>query len=132
MNQINKPHQAVSHNSEEGAVPYFHHPEYGFNCAQAIAHHHGADPEEISMLSNYGGGQAPHGFCGALHGALHILRHNPAQQEKVKKRFINEVGSPFCHAIRGRHLASCRRCVEVADETLSKILHSKTEPCHHL
>ncbi len=106
---------------------YFHHPDYGYNCAQAIIFRHEETPEALAIMARNGGGRAPEGLCGALYGGLFILRNHPEDQQKLKEAFCSEIGSSHCREIRSRRLAACKQCIEVADRALEKILDQA--PC---
>ena len=103
------------------AAWYYHHPEYGYNCAQAMVKNFGGSGEEILAMKKMGSGRAPEGHCGALHGAIYLLRDHPEASNELIEKFSQQTGSPFCRNIRKINKASCRRCVEIADEVLQKI-----------
>ncbi|WP_010663281.1 C-GCAxxG-C-C family (seleno)protein [Marinilabilia salmonicolor] len=103
------------------AAWYYHHPDYGYNCAQAMVKHFGGSEEEIQSMRKMGSGRAPEGHCGALHGALYLLKKYPEAWDELIEKFSQQTGSPFCRSIRKENKASCRRCVEIADDVLLKI-----------
>lgn len=104
----------------KNAAWYYHHPEYGYNCAQAMVKHFGGSEEDISRMKKMGSGRAPEGHCGALHGALFLLGDNQKAQKELTKKFAQQTGSPYCRAIRKINKTSCRQCVEIADCLLKK------------
>jgi len=106
----------------ENASGYYHHPDYRYNCAQAMVCHFGGSEVDISEMKPMGSGRAPKGYCGALHGALVLLDKHPLSQNACIKAFSEETGSPFCRQIRKQGTISCRRCIEIADKTLSSFL----------
>jgi hypothetical protein len=111
----------MPYENKKDASWYFHHPDYGYNCAQAITYRHGESAEALARMSQNGGGRAPEGLCGALYGGLFILRNHPEDQQKLKEAFCSEIGSAHCREIRSRRLASCKQCIEAADQALEKI-----------
>src|SRR5690554_3887353 len=114
--------QNVSINEEKSeAAWYYHHPAYGYNCAQAMVHHFGGSTKEIKSMQTMGGGQAPNGYCGALHAALYLLKEKPEAQQKIINDFAEKTGSPYCRQIRKEKQVTCRECVRIADRNL-KIL----------
>ena len=107
------------------ASEYYHHPQYRYNCAQAIVCHYGGSEKEISEMKALGSGRAPEGFCGALHGALYILKKHNLPRESGIEIFSCNAGSPYCRQIRKQKKISCRQCVEIADQALTAILKSQ-------
>ncbi len=108
--------------TQKSASGYFHHPDYGYNCAQAITYHHGETAETLALMAKKGGGRAPQGICGALYGGLHVLRHDPEKQQTLKQAFCQVVGSPICREIKTQRLASCHHCIEVTDQVLQEMI----------
>lgn len=106
------------HEEKKGAAYFYHHPQFRFNCAQAIVHFFGGDADAVERMRKCGGGRANNGNCGALHGALEILKDSSWQREMVYKRFVERAGSPFCHEIRKGNAVSCKNCVEIAEAIL--------------
>lgn len=107
----------------KGAAYYYHHPKFKFNCAQSIVYHYGGNSDEVALMSKMGTGKAPQGYCGALHGALFLLRNNKKIQEKIIHDFAHLAGSPACQSIRKQKTTSCRQCVEIADKILKDYSH---------
>lgn len=109
-------------NKFEKASDYYHHPDYRYNCAQAMVCHYGGSEGEISEMKAMGSGRAPEGFCGALQGALFLLDKQSLPKDTYIKTFSQQAGSPYCRQIRKQKQISCRQCVEIADKTLSSFL----------
>ncbi len=105
----------------DNAAWYYHHPKYGYNCAQAMVKHFGGSEEDISRMKKMGSGRAPAGHCGALHGALFLLDDNQKIQKEMTEKFAQQTGSPFCRNIRKINRTTCQQCVEIADFLLKKI-----------
>lgn len=87
------------------AVPKLH------NCAQAVVEGCGGTPEQVAEMAACGGGRAPEGLCGALHGALVLC---PAHAEAIKAAFAEKVGALTCRDIKATAKTPCPTCVEVA------------------
>lgn len=96
------------------AVPKLH------NCAQAVVEGGGGSPELIAEMAACGGGRAPEGLCGALHGALVLC---PDKAEAIKAAFAREVGALTCREIKSSAKTPCPLCVETA----AKILETLTQ-----
>ena len=95
------------------AVPKMH------NCAQAVAAGCGADENLVKELSCCGGGKAPGGRCGALHGALLFVP--PEKHDAVIREFVNAAGSESCREIKtGTPPFPCSECVCCAAELVEK------------
>ena len=112
------------------AAWYFNNPDYGDNCAQAIVRHYGKTQEEIEQMATMGVGNAPNGYCGALYGALYILKNNPEAQQKVIEAFVQQTGSPRCREIKRHSKIPCRKCVQIADNALKNLI-KPTHPHEH-
>ncbi len=108
-------------NKADNAAWYYHHPHYGYNCAQAIVKHFGGSDEDISEMRKMGSGRAPDGQCGALYGALFMTGNNPEASKMIIEEFAQKAGSPFCRVIRKAGITSCRQCVEIANSILTEI-----------
>ncbi|MBI9063770.1 MAG: C-GCAxxG-C-C family protein [Marinilabiliaceae bacterium] len=107
------------------ASEFYHHPKYLFNCAQAIVYKW-SEVEVISSLKvadfkRSGSGRAPDGACGALYGALALFEGNTEQQKRLKSEFEAAIGSPLCRTIRKEKMATCRHCIDVADEWVEQL-----------
>ena len=87
------------------AIPKTH------NCAQAVACGCG-HCEWKETLASCGGGRAPEGRCGALHAAM-LLAENDTVREEIRKGFVSENGSEFCHELKAAGVP-CAKCVECA------------------
>lgn len=103
----------------------FHNPEYGHNCAQAVAY------KNIKLYDNenvvaeykaYGGGRAEGGVCGALFAAMQAM---PEKADEIKARFAERVGDWRCKEIKQTTKTPCTDCCDIADEVLSEILAQK-------
>lgn len=104
----------------DNAAWYYHHPHYRYNCAQAMVKHFGGSEADISKMKKMGSGRAPEGYCGALQGALFLLRDNQETHKEIIETFAQKTGSPFCRKIRKAGNTSCRQCVEIADSILKE------------
>ncbi len=105
---------------KEKASYYFHHPEFKFNCAQAIVHKWERDESLVAQMRSYGGGRADEGNCGALHGALMILKEKRLKEEMLVS-FSKRAGSNRCKEIKKEGQITCHECVAIADEILHKL-----------
>lgn len=110
---------------KEKASYYFHHPEFKFNCAQAIVHKWGSDESLVDQMRRYGGGKATDGNCGALHGALTVLKEK-SLKEKMLSLFKDRAGSNRCKYIKQVGKISCIECVDIADQILQEIQTATT------
>lgn len=81
------------------------------NCAQSVACGLGHD-ELFAELASCGGGRAPEGRCGALHAAMLIA--GAADAEKLRKRFVAELGSDKCLELKRTLAVPCADCVATA------------------
>ncbi len=95
------------------AVPKLH------NCAQAVVEGAGGTPEQIAEMAACGGGRAPEGLCGALHGALVMC---PDRAEEIKAAFAQKVGALTCREIKGEAKTPCPMCVEAGAQILAEYL----------
>jgi len=102
---------------------YYHHPEYRYNCAQAIVTHYNCPQTEIDNMRAMGSGKAPKGYCGALYGAIHLLAEKPEAIEAFIDKFAQKTGSPYCRQIRKKRQVNCRQCVQIADKNLKDIFY---------
>jgi len=107
------------------AAGYYHHPDYRYNCAQAMVCHYRGSENDISVMKAMGSGRAPQGYCGALHGALVLLDKYSLSKDPYIDAFVKETGSPFCWQIRKKRQVTCRQCIEIADKTLSSFLDNR-------
>ncbi len=105
---------------KEKATYYFHHPEFLYNCAQAITHKWGCDENLITEMRKCGGGRADEGNCGALHGALMVLKEKRLKKEMLVS-FSNRAGSNRCKEIKKEGQITCHECVAIADEILYEL-----------
>ncbi len=88
------------------------------NCAQAVlkAFHETDSPKNAAQLAEFaacGGGRAPGGLCGALHGA-HQLVTDSDQREELSRQFAELAGARECREIRRLKRLPCPGCVETA------------------
>ena len=102
------------------ATTHFHGPE-GHNCAQAVlqayANHSGVDQACVQRFSQFGGGLAPDGQCGALFAAKSMLEDESARQS-LEAAFALAAGSAQCRQIRKLRRLSCRQCVQTAADEI--------------
>lgn len=102
------------------AVANFH-GEHRYNCAQAVlvtyASTAGVDQACVTQFSQYGGGRAPGGECGALFTAKALVQ-DPAAKQEIEREFVGVVGTSQCREIRQGRLASCEQCVQAASDAL--------------
>jgi hypothetical protein len=103
----------------DNAAWYYHHPHYGYNCAQAIVKHFGDSYADISKMSQMGSGRAPEGHCGVLHGALYLLGNEQGACKEMTKKFAQQADSPLCRKIRKINTPTCQQCVKIADKLLT-------------
>ncbi|MBQ9694230.1 MAG: hypothetical protein IJV69_05680 [Kiritimatiellae bacterium] len=95
------------------AVPKRH------NCAQAVVEGCGGAPELVAEMAACGGGRAPGGLCGALHGALVLC---PDHAEEIKAAFAEAVGALTCREIKTAAQTPCPLCVEAAATIVEKLI----------
>ena len=95
----------------------FYRGKAGYNCAQAVLKAYapmvGAGKACLDKFSQFGGGRAPAGECGALFAAKAILQ-DPAAKQAVETEFIEIAGTAGCHEIRKSQRVSCELCVQTA------------------
>lgn len=107
------------------ASEFYHQPKYLFNCAQAIIYKwsevNALSSLEATGFKRFGGGKAPGGVCGALYGALSLFGENSDQRNRLKSEFEAAIGSSLCRTIRKEKLATCKACVDVADELVEQL-----------
>lgn len=100
----------------------FHNPQYGHNCAQAVANKwvekYPNKATVVSEMQANGGGRAEGGLCGALYAAMKAC---PEKAEEIKAAFASRVGDVTCKEIKQNMKASCPLCVDIADEILTSI-----------
>ena len=104
---------------------FFHHREYNYNCAQAIAHCWSKEANLIAEMERFGGGKAINGQCGALYAAKHLTSELNLDVKEVEKLFVEKAGSFKCREIRSQKTISCQQCVDVADEILEKLVSAR-------
>ncbi len=103
--------------SVQNAVDNYTAPGHPYNCAQAVVT--GMDRDDlVAEMKMCGGGRAPEGFCGALHGALAIT--NPAHRDAIIQEFQAAAGAITCREIKGTAKTSCADCVRIAAELVEK------------
>ncbi|MDD3983532.1 MAG: C-GCAxxG-C-C family (seleno)protein [Candidatus Omnitrophota bacterium] len=96
-----------------------------YNCAQAVikayAELFGLPAGTVEAHAGFGGGNAPHGYCGALYAALYILAlRDSGNSQKCKDFFRGHSGALTCREIRSGQKITCLSCVEKAAEFLKK------------
>lgn len=92
------------------AVPKMH------NCAQAVVCGCGREDLKDAMAS-CGGGKAPDGRCGALHGALQIVPET--SQSALSAEFEKTLGSTLCRELK-LHGVPCAECVAAGADLAEK------------
>lgn len=100
----------------------FHNPQYGHNCAQAVAYKNVRlfpDESVVAEYKAYGGGRAEGGVCGALYAAMQAL---PEKADEIKARFTERVGDWRCKEIKQRMQTPCAECCDIADEVLNAVI----------
>lgn len=101
---------------EEKAVEYFHGKER-YNCTQAVLkafqEEFNVCDEEIVVAAKKGAGRAEGGLCGALYGALYLVKDENIEQE-ILAAFKKEAGAIHCRQVRKVGKLSCRGCVRLA------------------
>lgn len=98
----------------------FHHPDFGHNCAQAIAYQFKNlydDEQIVEKLAAFGGGRAPQGLCGALYAAQLAC---PAHKTEVEEAFYKAAGASTCREIKQMVHTPCLRCLEIAEMIVEK------------
>jgi hypothetical protein len=108
---------------DQTAAYFYHHPDYRFNCAQAIVHHWTGNEKSVLEMKQNGGGRAENGICGALHGALFVADGAGIDRKAVTEQFVLRAGSFNCREIRQSGNISCQKCVEVADQVLKDMMN---------
>lgn len=98
------------------------------NCAQTIYYYfqekHGHSNEKILSHRINGGGRAPGNLCGALFAAQELLKEQGYENkvDELNKEFQNKIGALTCSDIRGKNLAPCIVCKDVAIKILERLL----------
>jgi hypothetical protein len=102
------------------ALTYFR-GEHRYNCAQAVLKAYaslaGLGDPCLERFSQFGGGRAPNGECGALFAAKAILQETAAKR-KTEEEFIRAAGSNKCRAIRKAQTFTCAQCVQTAADAV--------------
>ena len=102
------------------ATDTFRNPQYGHNCAQAVANKYKelySDQNIVEAYAPYVGGSAPGGLCGALFAARMAV---PEHADELEEEFIKICGASTCHAIKTEHGTPCQVCVDTADKLVEK------------
>lgn len=102
------------------ALDTFRNPQFGHNCAQAVANKYKSlykNPDIVSEYAPYVGGRAPEGLCGALFAAKEAL---PQHAEEIQAEFIKICGEATCRKIKMETGTSCQTCVDTADKLVEK------------
>jgi hypothetical protein len=106
------------------AVRYYRGIE-GYNCAQAILkvfqERLNISENQIIAYTDYGGGKAEDGICGALY-AIKQLAGDPELIKKIVRQFKEEVGTVYCDEILELGRLSCTGCICTASEILQRNL----------
>ncbi len=98
-----------------------------YNCAQAVikayADLSGLPGGSVEAHAGSGGGNAPQGYCGALHAALCVIAvKDGGKAQKCKDFFLRHSGALTCREIKSGGKVSCLSCVEKAAEFLNREL----------
>lgn len=101
---------------------FYHHPDYGYNCAQAIAHCWTGDPDLVGIMKQCGSGRACEGHCGAIHAARIVASALNMNVPKLEEEFTQQAGSLKCMEIRRIRKLTCRQCVEMAHNILETLV----------
>lgn len=104
---------------------YYHHPEYRYNCAQAIGHCWIGTDDFIAEMKNAGSGRASNGQCGALYAAKIVSEGLKLNTGLLEKSFGEKAGSLICREIRSQRIISCRQCVDLAHDILKDLVAEK-------
>ena len=102
------------------ATDTFHHPDYGHNCAQAVAYRWRekyTDTDIVEQMAACGGGRAPEGICGALHAAMLAC---PSHAAAIKEQFAQQCGATTCRLLKTVCKTPCPQCVATADALVEK------------
>lgn len=102
------------------ATDTFRNPNFGHNCAQAVANKYKALYKSSSIVEEYSpyvGGRAPGGLCGALFAAKEAV---PEHAEEIQEEFIRLCGAATCRQIKTETGTSCQFCVETGDKLVEK------------
>lgn len=88
------------------------------NCYQSIldafSEKFNLTEQEIEEGKNFGNGQAPEGFCGALYAVKVILEKNNGDITELMTDFLIENGGFRCADIRSARQTNCVECIEKA------------------
>jgi len=107
---------------QKKASDYFHN-EDSYNCAQAILKNfqleYSISQEMIDSYSDYGGGRAENGLCGALYAAKNLL-NDPKKTELIKEEFSDKAGSINCRKIMKLKKLPCADCVDLAAQIVDE------------
>lgn len=107
------------------ATDTFRNPQFGHNCAQAVANKYRdlySDKDIVSTYAPYVGGRAPGGLCGALFAAKEAL---PEHAKKIEEEFIKLCGAVTCRDIKTQNKTPCTVCVDTADKLVEKYSKGK-------
>ncbi|MBQ0051062.1 MAG: hypothetical protein KBT11_03240 [Treponema sp.] len=102
------------------ATDTFRNPQFGHNCAQAVANKYSSMYNENDIVSSYApyvGGRAPDGLCGALFAAKEAV---PEHAQEIEAEFIKICGASTCRQIKAESKTSCHVCVDTADQLVEK------------
>lgn len=91
------------------------------NCCESVAHAFKDNiplpDDELKNFSQFGGGRAPEGYCGAVYAAKRLLEVSGSQgSAKLVEIFKTIAGSTKCREIKTLKKLSCPGCVEKAAE----------------
>jgi hypothetical protein len=109
------------HSLSEAALTVFRAPPDKLNCCQSVVHAHqvttGTSPVSVADCKPFGGGRAPEGICGALHGACLA---QPERAVEITEAFKAKLGATTCHDLKRELKVPCEDCVSVAAALLAK------------
>jgi len=95
----------------------------GYNCSQAVLkafqQEYSLSEETIVLYSQYGGGKADKGICGALF-ATYLLIKDLEQIRRIEAYFEEKAGSKRCKEIRKLNRLSCSDCVDLGFEAVRR------------
>lgn len=91
------------------------------NCAQSVvAADDPKDTRRLAVFANYGGGNAPGGWCGPAYATSLLL----GNLELVEREYVKSAGSVKCEEIIKLKKLDCVGCVELG----AKIIEQNRKP----
>lgn len=98
------------------ATDTFRNPDFGHNCAQAVANKYKElykSDDIVKEYAPYVGGRAPGGLCGALFAAKEAC---PEYAEEIEAEFVAACGAATCRGIKTGTGTPCPFCVDTGDK----------------